>query len=216
MWGERKKGAGPKKDPNSGISHLKREALASRYPVHVTMKVQKELPKLRRKACLLVIAEAFAKGCERAGRLEDGCFRLVQYSIQNDHLHLIVEAKDRRSLSRGIQGLAIRIAKGLNRLWERKGKVWADRYHDHILRSPREVRNALRYVLNNGRRHGKHHDQKRPDGYSSGAWFDGWKDYVPDGWLGEWGPIARAHTWLLNQGWRRYGLLALIESPRAG
>ena len=58
----------------------------------------------RKQACLLVIAEAFAKGCERAGRLEDGCFRLVQYSIQNDHLHLIVEAKDRRSLSRGIRG----------------------------------------------------------------------------------------------------------------
>ena len=152
-WGERKKGAGRKKDPRSGVSHLRREALAARFPVHVTMKVRRELPKLRRKVCYRVIAAAFAKGCERQGRLQDGRFRLVQYSIQNDHLHLIVEAKDRTSLSRGMQGLAIRIARGLNRLWERKGKVFADRYHDRILRTPREVRNALRYVLNNGRRH---------------------------------------------------------------
>jgi hypothetical protein len=169
------------------------------------------LPKLRQRAVYRAICEAFDKGRARAGRLEGGVFRLVHYSVQNDHLHLVCEAKDRTSLSRGIQGLSIRIAKGLNRLWERKGKVFADRYHDRILRSPREVRNVLRYVLNNGRRHLQHFQRRRPDAFSSGAWFDGWRDYVYDGFLGSEGPVARARTWLLATGWRRHGRILLTE-----
>ena len=178
------------------------------------MKVRRDLPKLRRKQSLIAIANAFDRGCQRAGRLESGVFRLVHYSIQNDHLHLIVEAKDRTSLSRGIQGLAVRVAKGLNRLWERKGKVFADRYHDHILRTPREVKNALRYVLNNSRMAFWLKKRQRPDPYSSGAWFDGWRDYDYDGHLGRAGPIARARTWLLQKGWRRHGLIPLLDVPR--
>ena len=208
LWGERRKGAGRKKDPNSGVPHLRRAPLAARFPVHVTMKLRRGLPKLRRKACYRVLATAFAQARERPGRLENGRFRLVHYSIQNDHLHLIVEAKDRPSLSRGLQGLAIRIARGLNRLWHRKGKVFADRYHDHILRTPREVRNALRYVLQNARRHLQHFKKRRPDPFSSGPWFDGWRDFTDDGRLGT-APLATARTWLLKKGWRRRGLLHL-------
>jgi len=48
----------------------------------------------------------------------------------------------------------IRVAKGLNKLWARRGKVFADHYHDRILRTPREVRNALCYVLHNAKKHG--------------------------------------------------------------
>lgn len=80
-----------------------------------------------------MLRTAFAAGSERFG------FRLRQYSVQSDHRHLVVEGKDRRALSRGMQGLLIRIAKGLNRLWGRRGTVFADRYHDRILRTPREV-----------------------------------------------------------------------------
>ncbi|MEO6597596.1 MAG: hypothetical protein ABIP94_22865 [Planctomycetota bacterium] len=71
------------------------------------------------------------------------------YAVLNDHLHLVVEATGRTTVSRGVQGLLVRIARALNRLWQRRGRVFADRYHDHTLRSPREVRNALRYVLGN-------------------------------------------------------------------
>ena len=91
---------------------------------------------------------AFTGGCERFG------FRLVEYSVQNDHLHLIAEAEDQRCLSRGMQGLLIRIAKALNRLWERRGQVFRDRYHCRVLRTWWQVRNALRYVLNDALRHG--------------------------------------------------------------
>ena len=100
-------------------------------------------------------------------------------------------------------------------LWKRKGKVFADRYHDHILRTPREVKNALRYVLQNIRKHYDHIiSQSRPDGYSSGPWFEGWKDFKHDGkWICSEGPVARARTWLLKKGWRKHGRLSLRDVP---
>ena len=173
--------------------------------MHVVLKLAKGLPRLRAKRPYKVLRACFAKGCDRFG------FRLVHYSVQGDHLHLIVEAKDRKALSSGMGGLAIRIARGLNRLWERRGKVFADRYYDHILRTPLEVKRALAYVFNNRDKHRVYEQGRDEIGiFSSGMWFDGWRgmsvkeiDFkVPP-------PLARARTWLLNTGWRRHGLLSL-------
>ena len=190
------------------VSHGKRAALAGRFPVHVTTRLKEGLPTLRQKKAYGVLRGAFAKGCERFG------FRLVHYSVQKDHLHLIVEAKDRRALSRGMQGLLIRVAKALNRLWSRKGSVFGDHYHDHILRTPREVRNALAYVLNNARKHGLRLPQAM-DVFTSGVWFDGWRErFEVTGLDGVERPVAqRARTWMLRFGWRRHGLLRLEEVP---
>lgn len=140
-------------------------------------------------------------------------FRLVQYSVQSNHLHLICEALDRRELIRGVQSIAIRIAKRLNTLWERAGKLFADRYHDRILRTPREVRNALAYVLHNARKHGVLANHAGPDPCSSGRWFDGWGDWLADESTKS--PVARAKTWLLSIGWLRHGPLeiAAAEPP---
>ncbi|MEW6074418.1 MAG: transposase, partial [Planctomycetota bacterium] len=134
--------------------------------MHVTLRLCSPLPSLRRPGPALALRAAFAAGKERFG------FRLLHYSLLANHLHLIVEARDRRALARGMQGLAVRIAKALNRHWGRRGKVFADRYHDHILKNPREVRSALAYVLRNAARHGVAREGLDP--YSSGRWFDGW------------------------------------------
>jgi REP element-mobilizing transposase RayT len=164
------------------------------------------LPSLRRRDEHRVVVAAFAAGCEQGG------FRLVHYSVQANHLHLIVEGNGRRLLSRGLQGLAIRIARGLNGLWGRRGSVFADRYHDHVLKTPREVWSALRYVLCNARKHGGWTSRTRPDPCSSSAWFDGWRDAAVAPVVEE-GPIARARTWLLRKGWRRHGLLRVADVP---
>ncbi len=215
-WGHRR-GWKRKCKPDAGVSHAKRDELEAKHPVHMTLKVGRGLPPLRTRMAYEVIAGAFEKGRERAGRLEHGEFRLVHYTVQDDHLHLICEAQDRRSLSRGMQGLTIRIARALNRVWERSGKVFADRYHDRILRSPKEVRHVLRYVLNNARKHLGRMLPEHPDLFSSGVWFDGWRDYVHDGHLlGPEGPIAQARSWLLRRGWRKHGLLGLDETPASG
>ncbi|HET6612160.1 MAG TPA: hypothetical protein VFG83_09235, partial [Kofleriaceae bacterium] len=87
---------------------------------------------------------------------------------------MICEAHDAMALARGMQGLNIRIARALNKLMRRRGKVFEDRYHARILRFPRQVRHALCYVMNNGRRHGVHTDPG-PDPFSSVSYFEGWK-----------------------------------------
>ena len=131
-----------------------------------------------------------------------------------NHLHLLVEAESRESLSRGVQGLGIRLARAVNRIAERTGKVFGDRYHARILRTPREVRNALAYVLNNARHHGIGRLRSDwIDPYSSGCVFDGWLRSVPSVHFEI--PVARPRTWLLAMGWRRHGLLDPAMTPAA-
>ncbi len=138
----------------------------------------------------------------------------MEVSVQSNHVHMLVEGADRERVARGMQGLCIRIAKGLNRLWRRGGAVFADRYHDVVLRTPRQVRNALVYVLQNGRKHGARFASVDP--CSSGPWFPGWLVAVPEACVPRARPpTAEARTWLLARGWRRYGALAWSKGPRA-
>jgi REP element-mobilizing transposase RayT len=169
------------------------------------MRVKSGLPSLRGLREHAALREAIVAGCEREG------FRVVHYSVQSNHLHLLVEGSCRTRMSRGMQGVAIRMARALNRLWRRCGSVFADRYHDRILRSPREVWHALRYVLNNARKHGAWSSRTRPDPLSSSAWFDGWRELQPES--AESSPTARARTWLLRLGWRIHGLIHLEATP---
>jgi len=207
--GGKRPGAGRKpKSEKAGVSHRNRARLASRYPVHVTLKLEQGLPRLRNKAAYRVLGKAFVGANARDG------FRLCEYSVRGNHVHLIVEAKDRTALSRRMQGLGVRIARGLNRLWGRAGRVFADRYHDRILRTPREVRDTLVFVLNNARRH-RLGLKWAIDLFASGLWFDGWKDEgvrrtvkrPPER------PAARARSWVLHSGWRRHGLIRVAEVP---
>jgi putative transposase len=138
------------------------------------MKVRAGLASLRREREFAALRGAIEAGCERGG------FRLVHFSVQSNHMHLLVEGGCRSTLARGLQGLAVRMARALNRLWRRWGSVFADRYHGHVLRTPREVWNALRYVLCNARKHGAWSSRTRTDPCSSGAWFDGWREKAND------------------------------------
>jgi REP-associated tyrosine transposase len=117
------------------------------------------------------------------------------------------------ALSRGMQGFTIRTARAINRVILRKGSVWADRYHARPLASPRQVRNAIRYVLLNWQKHVPW--ARGVDPCSSGASFDGWRDFAA---ARDRGPpsVARARTWLGSVGWRRYGLIGVDEGPRPG
>lgn len=167
------------------------------------------------------VESTFAAGCERSD------FRLVHYSLQGNHAHLIVEARNRDALGRGMMAIGSRLARAVNRVMGRSGRVMADRYHARVLPTPREVRNALRYVLLNGRRHAAATASKAGramrrllDPASSARWFDGCKGTAP-GAPEIRGPthdterraVARARTWLLIVGWRRHGLLDPADVP---
>jgi REP-associated tyrosine transposase len=125
------------------VPHRRRPALSPRHPVLVTWRVLPHVWNLRSRRCFSRISRCFSLGRDRFG------FRLVHFSVQGNHLHLVVEADDEKALARGMQGLGVRIAKALNRVMGRKGAVFADHYHSRILRSPTEVANALAYVLMN-------------------------------------------------------------------
>src|SRR5262245_47241977 len=176
-----------------------------RYPVFVTMKLCEGLETLRSRDVHALIRAAIA-----AGRRED--FRVVECSLQKNHIHALVEANDKRSLSRAMNGLATRIARALNRLWQRVGQVFADRYHALQLTTPRAVRNALIYLLQNARKHGAWR-AFAPDVFSSAPGFDGWRGRIEKGAETRVGVLERARTWLLSVGWRRHGLIDPRDVP---
>ena len=162
--------------------------------MHVTLRVLERVWNLRSRRCFRRIAAAF-KGVH--GRR---AFRLVEYAILGNHLHLIVEAADAAQLARGLQSLEIRVAKGLNKLMKTRGAVFADRYHAHILRTPTEVANALRYVRGNFAVHAARRGDVTPDvvdEYSSAALVDRVLPREQDGPL-----VSAPETWLLNSGWK--------------
>jgi REP element-mobilizing transposase RayT len=200
-WGGRREGAGRKPGRRPVVLHRVRSEHKSRFPLHVTLRARAEVGSLRGARSFAVLQAAIAA----ASRSD---FRLVHFSVQGDHLHLIVEASNKAALSSGMRGLMIRAARALNRAAGRSGRVWADRYHCRDLGTPREVRNALAYVLLNARKHGR--DVAALDPRSSARWFDGWRDYCPLVDLAVDPPVVVApRTWLLGVGWRRHGLLRL-------
>jgi REP element-mobilizing transposase RayT len=150
------------------------------------------------------VERSFRAACEQ------GRFRVVQYSIQRDHVHLLVEADGSGALGRGMKCIGGRLARAVHRAFGRRGPVLADRYHHRVLRTPREVRNALAYLLLNFRKHGIA-IRERIDPASSGRWFEGWTRAVIGSVEGA--PVARARSWLLRVGWRRHGRVDPFETP---
>ena len=132
---------------------------------------------MRKREIFQAIQEALRAGGNRFG------FRLVHFSVQGNHVHLIVEAIDSLSLTRGMQGLMVRIARAINRAARRRGKVFADHYFARELRTPAEVRRAVRYVLDNHLVHAN--AEPRTDPCASRA------------------PLVAPRTWLLCIGWLR-------------
>jgi REP element-mobilizing transposase RayT len=152
--------------------------------VGVTLKVRRDVASLRAPASVSALRRALEAIRARGG------FRVVHFSIQSNHVHLLVEAHDRIALSRGMQALQIRAARALNLAQGRRGRVFKDRFHARILRTPTEVANVRGYVLQNLAVHcARSGDDRR----------------VEDKLTSEWMPACASPptTWLLSIGWRR-------------
>ena len=203
--GGRRSGAGRKVTPGRrpGVPHRRRPVHVAAQPVHVTLRAVEAIRCLRAARVFPHVRRALAVSSR-----ED--FRIIQFTVQNDHIHLIAEADTGRALSSGVRGLVIRIARAVNGALRRRGPVWGDRYHARALSTPRAVRNALVYVVNNFRKHLKHVTGIDP--CSSAAWFTGWRE-PPAAGVGP-PPVAAARTWLARVGWLRYGTIELDEGPR--
>ena len=219
-WGGRRAGAGRPRGPGPRcLPHEKRPEHRAAHPVHVTLR--SVCRSLRTQFVFPTLQGAIAS----ANRRGLAGFRIVHFSVQSNHLHLVVEASDRRALLEGVRGICIRIARNVNRLLSRRGRFFADRWHGRALKSPRAVRNALRYVIANFR---KHHSDRRAllDVYSSALYFPDFLEFptgppihAQPGLLpralapGSGAPVVPAETWLLSAGWKRHGKLSIAESP---
>ena len=171
------------------------------------------IPSLRDRRFLRELRPSLRRACER------GEFRVGHYSVQGNHLHLIVEAAGKEALGRGMKAISTRVVWAVHRAFGRTGAVLHGRYHLRILRTPREVRSALAYVLLNVRKHWRQRFGVAPpvrlDEASSGRWFDGWRREPREDSCAGSGPreVAAPRTWLLAAGWRRHGLIDPAEVP---
>src|SRR6185369_3690340 len=157
-WGGKRKGAGRPRGPRKLVPHLRRASFGRRMPAHVTVRMQPRVYNLRSRRGMTALGRAFFGARDRFG------LRLVHFAVQGNHIHFIVEAQGRASLSRGMQGLNIRIARALNRMMESRGGVFDDRYHAHILKTPAETKAALSYLRKN---HETHTKETGPDRFCS-------------------------------------------------
>ena len=205
--GYRKNAGRPKGRSAHYIPHITRPKVTRSTPVHVTLKCVDGLPSLRRVRPREIILRVFGEESPRKG------FRLIHYSIRKNHIHLVCEGNDSECLSRGIQRVASRVARLLNRLFGRRGRFFADRFHGRVIRAPRDMRNVLSYVLLN---HAKDCAKKgiafhQADSFSSAKYFDGWAHdphvLEPEAKA----PVAEARAWLLRVGWRKHGAIRLDE-----
>jgi REP element-mobilizing transposase RayT len=218
-WGGARKGAGRKAraEREGFLPHGAREVHEETHPVHVTARAVRGAPNLRSQRVWAVLRGLFARASEKG-------FRLLHFSVQGNHVHLIVEADDGVALARGVQRLLSRIAMTVNALARRAGSVWRDRHHRQVLKGPRQVRNALVYVLFNSRRHempgqkGWDVAMETIDPCSSAFWFDSWSPACrpPPIPIAQAGPslVVPPRTWLADEGWRRRGLIRFDEVPR--
>jgi putative transposase len=189
------------------------------HPVLATLKT--EVVPLRSERVFPTVRETIA----RAARVMGEHFRIVHFSVEAKHVHLIVEATNRRWLSAGMSGFTIRLAHAVNTLLGRRGRFWDDRWRGRTLTTPREVREALVYVLANFRLHTQGALPPGIDACSSAPWFDGFVGQraggarppavagIPlDGELES--PVVPAESALLSREWRSLGLIGASEAPK--
>ncbi len=208
--GGKRKGAGRKpKNAEPGMPHRQRAMKKRGQPLLITVRLADGLPSLRRGGALKLVLAALSASSDRHGT------RIIHYTVQSNHLHFLVEADDRECVARAMNALLSPLARALNKLLTRRGKVFPERYHDEVITTPTQARNALRYVLQNGKKHGVV-SPSSIDLCSSAPVFDGWIERpsiaaipIAPGVAA----VAPASTWLLTTGWHRNGLLDIRELP---
>ena len=184
-WGGRRAGSGRKPaGKTAGVAHAPRPVFARTLPVHVTFRIRKGVWNLRGKA-YRTVERAIGDGANRFGA------RILRFSVQGNHIHMLIEADDRDALMRSCRGLSIRIAKRLNKLMGRSGRVLGDRYHTRVLRTPTEVKRAIEYIRDNYKKH-YHPDAKY-------AFIDPCSSDSPDLRI----VLPTATSWLARTGWHR-------------
>jgi putative transposase len=236
--GGRRAGAGRKpkdgrKRRRPGEPHEARPKLNRHWAVHAVLRAADDIRSLRKRHLYQALREATIAVAMRELHVDTvkGAFRIVHISIQKTHIHLLIEADNKLALSRGLQSFQISAAKHINREYSvkmklatrRRGAVFPDRYHEEIIKTPRQARHALAYVLNNWRKHREDRasfaQNWAVDPFSTAVQFMGWRE-SEDTLLVTRTPqtyeplvVYFPKTWLLSEGWRKHGTVSFYEVP---
>jgi len=204
-WGGRRPGSGRKRRVGLRpcVPHRSRRSQSAHEPALVTLRATRDVGSLRAPAAFRAIRSTLS----RTSTTE---LRVVHFSVQTNHVHLIVEADGARSFTSGMRSLTTRLALAVNRTLARRGRIWSDRFHTRALTTPRAVRTALVYVLANAYKHMR--VRAGLDPCSSARAFDGFADR-PSALPRAPADLPPPRTWLLRIGWRRHGLLSTSERP---
>ncbi len=184
--------------------------------MHITCRIAAGLPSLRDPKTVALLFNYLARICQREG------FRIVEFSIQGNHIHLLCETDSQEALSSAMNGIQSGMARILNRHWKRRGKVFADRYHSETIRTPTQCRHALIYVLANAQKHGWRPLDSGVDACSTAPWFFSTplSPHLPSSQslsrhpLSDHSkPAATPQSWLLREGWKKIGPISPCDHP---
>ena len=200
-WGGRRKGSGRTKTGN--VRHVKREDVDFRKPLHITKRLKRGLRGLCTKGVL--------RDLQRAMRMSNkNGAHVVEFSLQTNHVHLIVEAKDNRALAKGMNALWAVFGKAIRARLPGRGAVFSGRYYMKVIRSARYMRNALEYVLLNDSKHsGQGPDYSE---FNSAMYFAHFGKLLNRNWRAplKWASadprpdfLEAPRSWLCREGWRR-------------
>ncbi len=146
--GGRREGAGRPRLHSAGVAHRKRDTVTRHTPVHINFKYRLGIRSHR----TLSILKRALLNAEKKG------LRVVHFSLEHNHIHLIAEVENDQALSKGMRSITVTLVRGLD-----KGAIQLERFHLHVLKTLKETENALDYVLFNHLKHGG----KRLDQFSS-------------------------------------------------
>lgn len=197
-WGGKRRNAG-RKNKTSTVNHMKREKVDPKYPMHITMKMKKGIVSLRGPKMCAVLKRSLGKAKKRG-------LNVIHYALEDNHLHVFAESESNCSLRSGLTSFGSSFGKAARRLTGGRGAVFAGRYHMRVLKTPRQTKNALAYVLLN---HSKHQGAKPyVDNKSSAVFFGDWRALLGDRYRIDESPprpdyLTDAQSWLGRVGWRR-------------
>lgn len=140
------KGAGRPAIHDIGIRHLARPHLKKPSSLHLTIKIKKIKADIKNKSILSILKRAILNARKKG-------LRVLHYSLEYDHVHLLIEAENNTILGKGMQAFGVTLSKAINRVRKLKGGVYKHRYHFRQISSARELKNVMNYIFSNGMKH---------------------------------------------------------------
>jgi REP element-mobilizing transposase RayT len=218
-WGGRREGAGRKtSSKRRNVRHQVRPGHRAAEPVHVTLR--SGFRPLRSAFVFPTLRGAIRDLNQRWKER----FRVVHFSVQSDHLHLLVEAVDRRALLGGVRGLSVSVARRVNRLVFRRGGCL--RIAGMAVRCPRREPSVTRSSTCWGTSGSTNHREAKRWTHSlrlpifrglqrlQGSPSRSELRRIAGRDVARGSPVLEPRTWLLRAGWRRHGLISIREAPR--